>query len=113
MIFLNAFILGGLVCVFFQLLLMIPTMNPPKVLIVGFALGALITPLGLAGKMLAWGDAGLTVMVPGAGNAVEGTTEVLLGGNPVPFLIVMGIFVCLTIAGVVGGAITAALGKKK
>jgi stage V sporulation protein AE len=113
MIFLNAFILGGLVCVFFQLVMLIPGMNPPKTLIFGFFLGGLITPLGIADKLLAWGNAGLTVMVPGAGNAVAGTTGALLAGNPEPFIIVIGIFVCLTLAGIIGGAITAALNKKK
>jgi hypothetical protein len=112
MMFLNAFILGGTICVIFQILIMVTKLDPPRILIFGFALGALLTPLGIAPALAKAGQAGIAVLVVNAGQACEGTAEGLLAGAPLNFILVVGLFVVLTLIGICGGAIASSKGKK-
>ena len=111
--FISAFLLGGILCALFEIFAMFTKLAPPKVLILGFTLGALLTPYGMTAALAGWGGAGLAVMVMNAGNAVTGATLALLGGDPMPFIITLGIFAALTIIGVVSGYIrTSVLGNQ-
>jgi hypothetical protein len=110
--FLNAFLLGGTICLIFQIMLMVSRVDPPRLLIFGFFLGAILTPTGIAPALAKAGQAGIAVLVVNAGQASEGTAEGLLAGEPAGFLLVMGLFVALTLIGICGGAIRAALVKK-
>lgn len=113
MMFISAFLLGGILCALFEIFAMFTKLAPPKVLILGFTLGALLTPYGMTAALAGWGGAGLAVMVMNAGNAVTGATLALLGGDPMPFIITLGIFAALTIIGVVSGYIrTSVLGNQ-
>ena len=80
-------------------------LDPPHVLVLGFALGALLTPYGMMNALGHFGGPGLYIMVIGADNALAATTTPLLGGNLVPFLTIIGLFVALTIMGIVAGSI--------
>ncbi|MFA6808446.1 MAG: SpoVA/SpoVAEb family sporulation membrane protein [Eubacteriales bacterium] len=101
--YISAFILGGIICALFQVFMMFTKLDPPRILILGFALGALLTPFGMMDALGQWGGAGLVIMVMTAGNAVAGATVALLGGNPMPIIMIFGIFVALTIIGLGAG----------
>jgi len=103
MIYLNAFMLGGFLCVLCQLALMFTKLDPPSILIVGFTIGAILTPLGIADRLAGWGGAGWSVMVAGAGQAVTGATMAALGGNPMAAAAVLAVFAALLLLGVLGG----------
>ncbi|UWG96643.1 SpoVA/SpoVAEb family sporulation membrane protein [Dehalobacter sp. DCM] len=109
--YLTAFLLGGILCALFQIFGMFTKLDPPRVLILGVAIGGLLTPFGMLAQLGQWGGAGLTVMCMAAGSAVTGTTMALLGGNPVPILMILGLFVTLTLIGIVAGLIRAAVTK--
>jgi hypothetical protein len=112
MIYLNAFLLGGTICVIFQIMLMVSKVDPPRILIFGFFLGAILTPLGIAPALARAGQAGIAMLVVNAGQASEGTAEGLLAGAPLNFILVIGLFIALTLIGICGGAIRAAISKK-
>ncbi|MGV8083492.1 MAG: SpoVA/SpoVAEb family sporulation membrane protein [Coriobacteriia bacterium] len=109
MIFFKAFVLGGMVCTLFQLVLMVTKIEVPKILIGGMAIGALLTPPGVMDALGVWGGAGVTVMVIGAGSAVEAATEAALGRNWTVAAMVVVIFASLTLLGIAGGAVRVAV----
>ncbi|MDR2768090.1 MAG: SpoVA/SpoVAEb family sporulation membrane protein [Treponema sp.] len=109
--YLNAFLLGGLICLFFQVLASVIKLDPPRLLIFGFVLGAILTPVGISGALAGFGGMGIDSMVLGAGAAVESTAEALISGAAIlPFFLVIGVFVALSIIGIIGGKI--ASGRK-
>jgi hypothetical protein len=110
--YISAFLLGGILCALFQAFMMFTKLDPPRILILGLALGALLTPYGMMDTLGKWGGAGLVIMVMGAGNAVAGTTMALLGGNPVPILLVLSIFVVLTLLGLTAGYLRSVVAKE-
>jgi hypothetical protein len=112
MIYLNAFVLGGVICMLFQLMIMITKIDPARILIFGFALGAVLTAVGVAPAMVKFGGMGLDCQVLGAGSAVEATAEAMLNGVPVPLFLVIGLLACLAIIGLIGGVIRSSMGKK-
>jgi hypothetical protein len=109
--YISAFLLGGILCALFQVFMMFTKLDVPRVLILGFALGALLTPYGMMDGLGQWGGAGLVIMVMSAGNAVAGATMALLGGNPVPIILVLGIFVSLTLIGLAAGFLRSIVAK--
>jgi stage V sporulation protein AE len=111
--FLNAFLLGGAICMFFQLLIMITRIDPPRILIFGFVLGAILTATGLVPALSGFGGMGIDAMVLGAGSAVEATAEGLLNGVPAPFFLIVGTLAGLAVIGLCGGLIRAAIKGKK
>lgn len=112
MMYLTAFLLGGIMCVLFEIFGMFTKLDPPRVLILGIGLGGLLMPYGMLAQLGQWGGAGLTVMCLTAGNAVCGTTMALLGGNPIPILIILVLFVTLTLIGIAAGFIRSAVIRK-
>lgn len=103
MMYITAFLLGGILCALFQLFATFTKLDPPRVLVLGIALGALLTPYGMMDALGHWGGAGMPIMVIGAGNALAGTTMALLGGNPVPIITILCLFVILTLLGIAAG----------
>jgi hypothetical protein len=103
MTYINAFLLGGILCALFQIFMMFTKLDPPRILILGVAMGALLTPFGMMDALVQWGGAGLVIMVMGAGQALVGSTMALLTGNPIPMAIILSIFVFLTLVGLVAG----------
>jgi hypothetical protein len=112
-VYISAFLLGGILCALFQVFMMFTKLDPPRILILGFTLGALLTPYGMMDALGQWGGAGLVIMVMSAGNAVAGATMALLGGNPVPMMMVLGIFVSLTLIGLAAGFLRSAITKNQ
>lgn len=105
MIYLNAFLLGGILCVLGQLALMYTKLDPPKILICGLTLGAILTPFGMIGQLVEWGGAGMVVMVVGAGEAFYSATTAAIAGNWMPTFILLGIIVVLLLLGIAAGYI--------
>lgn len=68
MIFLNAFILGGIMCLIFQIPFMYTKLGVFKLLGTAFILGAILTPLGVIERLMQYASGGLNVMILAAGN---------------------------------------------
>lgn len=66
MMFVQAFLVGGLLCAIFQTALMFTKIGVPRLLIIGLALGGLGSAFGLCDMLSAFGGAGFSVMVVGA-----------------------------------------------
>jgi hypothetical protein len=106
MLYLSAFIVGGLLCALFEVFMIFTKLEPPKILILGLALGGFLVPAGMNIVLATLGGVGGDIMVSGAGSAVTASTLALLSGNPIPFLIVVGVFVALTVLGVAFGLLS-------
>lgn len=91
--------------------MMFTKLDPPHILVLGIALGALLTPFGMMDALGKWGGAGLPLMCIGAGNAIAGTTMAFLGGNPMPIAIILGLLVLLTLIGLAAGTLRSVVAK--
>lgn len=111
--FVTAFVLGGALCAFFQLLMMLTKARPPELLIFGLLLGAIITVFGLSDILLAWGGAGFSIMVIGAAQAIFGSFQALFLGKFAPIITVLCIFAALTVLGILAGTIRTSIEKRK
>lgn len=106
MVYIRVFFLGGLLCVAFQLLRMfLGTVHPPHLNVLGFALGGIMTPFGLAEALNAWGDWGFGVTVIAGGHASAKAFYALLKGNFLPILETLGIYIAIGIIGLSAGYI--------
>ncbi|HIW75021.1 MULTISPECIES: SpoVA/SpoVAEb family sporulation membrane protein [Gordonibacter] len=111
--FIMAFLVGGALCLLFQLILDVTKAPVPYILLVGLAVGGILTPFGIMDVLANWGGAGFTIMVVGAGQAMCATTQAALAGNPWPLLSVIGVFLVLTVVGLVCGSCHRALHPSK
>ena len=76
MMFLKAFLIGGLICVVGQLLIDLTKMTPARILVLFVCLGVLLGGIGLYPKLVDFAGAGATVPLTGFGNALaEGVRE--------------------------------------
>jgi len=109
--YITAFLLGGILSALFQIFMIFTKLDPPRILILGLGLGALLTPYGMMDALGQWGGAGVAVMVVGAGSAVGGATQALLSGNTMPIVMIFGILVILTLTGLAAGYLHSAVTK--
>ena len=78
MMFLKAFLIGGLICVIGQLLIDLTKMTPARILVLFVCLGVLLGGIGLYPKLVDFAGAGATVPLTGFGNALaEGVREAI------------------------------------
>ena len=78
MMFLKAFLVGGLICVIGQLLIDLTKMTPAKILVLFVCLGVLLGGIGLYPKLVDFAGAGATIPLTGFGNALaEGVREAI------------------------------------
>ncbi len=111
MMFLKAFIVGGLICVIGQLLIDLTKLTPARILVLFVCLGVLLGGLGIYPRLVDFAGAGATVPLTGFGNALaEGVREavkkdgflgVITGGFQacaagVTVAMISGLFVALT-----------------
>jgi len=102
----KVFILGGLLCVVFQLLRMfLETVPPPKLNILGFAIGGILTPLSLYEVLAHWGDWGIGVTVISGGNACAKAFYQLMHGNLLPIIETLGLYIAIYVIGAAAGII--------
>lgn len=78
LIFLKAFIVGGLICVVGQLLIDLTKMTPARILVTFVVLGVILGALGAYQPLVEWAGAGAAVPLTGFGNTlVQGTKEAI------------------------------------
>lgn len=70
MIFLKAFLVGGLICVVGQLLIDFTKLTPARILVLFVVTGVVLGGLGLYQPLVDWAGAGATVPLTGFGNAL-------------------------------------------
>lgn len=78
MIFLKAFVIGGLICLVGQVLIDYTKLTPARILVLFVVLGVVLGGLGVYQPLVDWAGAGATVPLTGFGNAlVQGTKEAI------------------------------------
>ncbi len=78
MIFLKAFLIGGLICMVGQLLIDNTNLTPARILVLFVVLGVVLGGLGLYQPLVDWAGAGASVPLTGFGNTlVQGTKEAI------------------------------------
>ena len=78
MMFLKAFIVGGLICVIGQLLIDLTKLTPAKILVLFVCVGVLLGGLGIYQHLIDFAGAGATVPLTGFGFAmVKGVKEAI------------------------------------
>ena len=78
MIFLKAFLVGGLICVIGQLLIDWTKLTPARILVSFVVMGVILGGLGVYQPLVEWAGAGATVPLTGFGNTlVQGTKDAL------------------------------------
>ncbi len=78
MIFLKAFVIGGLICVVGQLLIDFTKLTPARILVLFVVLGVVLGGFGVYQPLAEWAGAGATVPLTGFGNMlVQGTKEAI------------------------------------
>lgn len=115
MIFLKAFIVGGLICVIGQLLIDLTKLTPAKILVLFVCLGVLLGGLGLYDKLVDFAGAGATVPLTGFGNALANGVKKAIAEQGFLGIITGGFTACaggVTVA-VVSGLIVALLAKSR
>lgn len=78
MIFLKAFLIGGLICMIGQLLIDNTNLTPARILVLFVVLGVVLGGLGLYQPLVDWAGAGASVPLTGFGNTlVQGAKEAI------------------------------------
>ena len=78
MIFLKAFLVGGLICVVGQLLIDLTKLTPGKILVTFVVLGVILGGIGIYKPLVDWAGSGATVPLVGFGyNLAKGTKEAI------------------------------------
>lgn len=101
--FVGAFLVCGVLSALFQLFMILTRLKPPVVLIIGFAIGAILVPFGVMASLEAFGQAGMSITVMGAGGAMCGALLELFGGSALPLITVTAIFLSLMLIGLIAG----------
>jgi|GEM_PF-806527 len=101
LVFVTAFIVGGAICLLFQIANDLTSIPMPALLIGGLALGGVLGLFGVSDALAAFGSCGYNIMVIGGGTAVYSTTMLALAGIPIMLIIVWLIFVALSALGIV------------
>ncbi len=70
MMFIKAFVVGGLICVIGQLLIDLTKLTPARILVLFVCLGVLLGGIGIYDKLVDFAGAGATVPLTGFGNAL-------------------------------------------
>lgn len=115
MIFLKAFLIGGLICVIGQLLIDLTKLTPAKILVLFVCLGVLLGGLGLYDKLVDFAGAGATIPLTGFGNALANGVKKAIAEQGFLGIVTGGLTACaggVTVA-VVSGLIVALLARSK
>lgn len=70
MMFIKAFIVGGLICVVGQLLIDLTKLTPAKILVLFVCIGVVLGAFGVYDKLVDFAGAGATIPLTGFGNAL-------------------------------------------
>lgn len=70
MVYVSAFIVGGIICVIGQILMDTTKLTPARILVMFVTIGAILGAFGLYDKIVKIGGAGASVPLPGFGNSL-------------------------------------------
>ncbi|NLO86842.1 MAG: stage V sporulation protein AE [Clostridiales bacterium] len=70
MMYLKAFLVGGLICTFGELLVLKTKLSPARILVCYIVAGVLLSAVGLYGPIVSFAGAGATVPLTGFGHAL-------------------------------------------
>lgn len=115
MIFLKAFLVGGLICVIGQLLIDLTKLTPAKILVLFVCVGVLLGGLGLYDKLVDFAGAGATIPLTGFGNSLATGVKEAIKKDGFAGIITGGLSACaggVTVA-VLSGLIVALIAKPK
>ena len=105
MIFLNAFLLGGALCLLTQFLFRISGRSVIFILTFTLCVGILVTALGWMDLFTGFGQAGMFLLLYGAGEAAYLGMAGLFAGDPVPLLRYLGLLLFCFAIGIGGGVL--------
>ena len=111
MSFILAFLVGGALCFVFQVILMYSRVAVPELLVMAFAIGAVLCAVGACDALGAVGGGGFMITLIGAAQAIYNAAMALFGGDFLPICIVTSIFAALTGLGIVAGMLRVPLEK--
>lgn len=103
MVFVMAFLVGGLLCVLFEVVSQATKVAPPILLALGIVLGALCGALGVADLLTDVAGAGYSVMVIGFGTAVFGAAIQAIAGDWLAAGVLVAVVIALTLIGLACG----------
>lgn len=110
----RVFVLGGLLCVTFQLLRrFLGTVPPPKLNVLGFVVGGIMTPFALYDALSRWGDWGIGVTVISGGNACAKAFYSLMHGNALPIIETLCLYLVIYLIGIGAGVIRQKIEERK
>lgn len=70
MVYVSAFIIGGIICVIGQILMDTTKLTPARILVIFVTLGTVLGAFGIYDKLIEIGGAGASVPLPGFGNSL-------------------------------------------
>lgn len=105
MIFLNAFLLGGALCLLTQFLFRASGRSVVFILTFTLCVGILVTALGWMDLFTGFGQAGMFLLLSGAGEAAYLGMAGLFAGDPVPLLRYLGLLLFCFAIGIGGGVL--------
>lgn len=70
MVYVSAFIVGGIICVIGQILMDTTKLTPARILVIFVTLGTILGAFGIYDKIIEIGGAGASVPLPGFGNSL-------------------------------------------
>ncbi len=110
----RVFILGGLLCAAFQLLRrFLGTVGPPKLNVLGFVIGGIMTPFALYDALARWGDWGIGVTVISGGNACAKAFYAMMHGKFLPIVETLCLYLVIYIIGAAAGVIRQKIEERK
>lgn len=115
MIFLKAFIVGGLICVIGQLLIDLTKLTPARILVTFVCLGVLLGGLGIYDKLVEFAGAGATIPLTGFGNTLANGVKEAVRENGFIGIITGGLSACaggVTVA-MMSGLIVSMIARSK
>lgn len=115
MIFLKAFIVGGLICVIGQLLIDLTKLTPARILVTFVCLGVLLGGLGIYDKLVEFAGSGATIPLTGFGNTLANGVKEAVRENGFIGIITGGLSACaggVTVA-MMSGLIVSMIARSK
>ena len=94
MIFLKAFLVGGLICVVGQLLIDLTKLTPARILVIGVCVGVLLGGIGVYQPLVEFAGAGATVPLTGFGNSLARGVKEAIQENGFLGVITGGLTAC-------------------
>lgn len=70
MVYVSAFIVGGIICVIGQILMDTTKLTPARILVIFVTVGTILGAFGIYDKLIEIGGAGASVPLPGFGNSL-------------------------------------------